>query len=33
MLEEGNGRASVNKKIHVWPGGNVPYVMDSGLSM
>ena len=33
MLESIAGsRVSVNKQIHLWPGGIVPYVFDSGLS-
>ena len=30
MLDD--GRASVNKKIYLWPGGIVPYVFESSLS-
>lgn len=33
MLEEGKGCVFVNKKIYVWFGGIVLYVMDFGLSM
>lgn len=33
MLESiASSRVSVNKQIHLWPGGIVPYVFDSGLS-
>lgn len=33
MLEgTASSRVSVNKQIHLWPGGIVPYVFDSGLS-
>ncbi|CAH3014487.1 unnamed protein product [Porites evermanni] len=32
MLESiASSRVSVNKQIHLWPGGIVPYVFDSGL--
>lgn len=33
MLESiASSRVSVNKQIHLWPGGIVPYVFDAGLS-
>lgn len=32
MLDGQISRASVNKKIYLWPGGIVPYVLESSLS-
>lgn len=26
------GRGAVNQKIYLWPGGIVPYVLESSLS-
>ena len=33
MIDEQTSRASVNKKIYLWPGGIVPYVLESSLGM
>lgn len=32
MLDGQISRAAVNKKIYLWPGGIVPYVLESSLS-
>lgn len=32
MMDGQTSRASVNKKIYLWPGGIVPYVLESSLS-
>ena len=32
IMDEQTSRASVNKKIYLWPGGIVPYVLESSLS-
>ena len=32
MLDGQTDRASVNKKIYLWPGGIVPYILESSLS-
>ena len=32
MLDGQTSRGSVNKKIYLWPGGIIPYVLESSLS-
>ena len=32
LEDDSSSRASVNKQIYLWPGGIVPYVLDSRLS-